>query len=126
MTAVRYTGPANFQEFGKADFAKADVDQGKLVFPQGESVEVSQEVHDALTAKDGIFGDFSFESANEDEAVSPAQAKVSKKQSSDKTVPSNEGAALQEDTGAAATPATAGTTTAGTSGTAGTTTTPST
>ena len=64
---VKYTGTSDFQEFSAADFKKAGVEGKKTSFPQGESVEVDDSVGQALIAKDGIFGDFSFEEVNDEE-----------------------------------------------------------
>jgi hypothetical protein len=58
---VKYTGTSDFQGFDSKDFDKAGVDGKKVLFAQGEPKEVSDEVGQALIAKDGIFGDFSFE-----------------------------------------------------------------
>lgn len=63
---VAYTGISDAQEFGAEDFKKADLEQRKLRFPKGEPVEVDDAVGQALIAKDGIFGDFSFEEVTED------------------------------------------------------------
>lgn len=65
MKTVVYKGTSNFQEFGKADFEKADIDQGKLVFERDVPKEVSDEVFEALTATKAedspIFYDAPFE-----------------------------------------------------------------
>lgn len=63
---VKYTGTSDFQEFGAADFKKADIEQGKLRFAQGEPKEVSDEVGQALISSEGIFGDHSFEEVSEE------------------------------------------------------------
>lgn len=64
---VKYTGTADVQEFGAADFSKANVEGKKTSFPRGKAVEVSDEVGALLTGKDDpIFGDYSFEEVNDD------------------------------------------------------------
>lgn len=70
---VKYTGKSDFQEFSAADFKKAEVDdQNKVSFPKGEAVEVSDAAGEALTSKEGIFGQHSFEQV-EDEASDEGQ-----------------------------------------------------
>lgn len=80
---VVYTGTSDVQQFGADDFKKADIDgQKKLTFNRGEAVEVSDEVGQALVSKEGIFGDYSFEEADEDDEES--SSKSSKKASAQK------------------------------------------
>lgn len=68
MVKVKYTGTSDFQIFNTADFEKAEIeDQKKVTFAQGEPTEVSEAAASALLSKGGIFGDFSFESAEEEE-----------------------------------------------------------
>ena len=71
MTKVIYTGTADFQEFSKADFEKAGVeDQNKVRFAKGEPTEVSDSAAEALLATkedESIFFDHSFEAADDDE-----------------------------------------------------------
>lgn len=64
---VAYTGSADFQEFSHQDFAKADLDQNKLSFPNGEAIEVDDAVGEALISDEGIFGAFSFEEVTDEE-----------------------------------------------------------
>jgi hypothetical protein len=69
---VKYTGLADYQVFNKADFEKANLDQGKLQFKRNEPTEVPDEVGKALIAKDGIFGGHSFSEVAEEESSTPA------------------------------------------------------
>ena len=65
---IKYTGTSDFQEFGKADFDKAGVEGGKkLRFARNEPVEVDDTLAEALISKEGLFGDFSFEQADEED-----------------------------------------------------------
>ena len=71
MKTIQYTGGSDVQEFSHADFAKADLDQGKLRFKQGVPQEVEDDVADALTStspeESPIFHDFSFEEVEVEE-----------------------------------------------------------
>lgn len=71
---VVYHGPADFQEFNKADFAKAEIDHGKVRFEQGVPQDVPSEVADVLTAKDGVFGDHQFREATDKDIRSAVAA----------------------------------------------------
>jgi hypothetical protein len=72
---VKYTGNADFQVFSAADFKKADLEQNQLKFAKGEPKKVKDEVGQALTSEDGIFGDFSFEEVTDDgEAADNSEA----------------------------------------------------
>lgn len=66
-TQVVYRGTSDFQEFGKKDFAKVNIDQGKLRFERNVPKEVSAEVAEVLTRKEGLFGPYDFELATEDD-----------------------------------------------------------
>lgn len=121
MKTVIYKGTSDFQEFGKADFAKAGVDQGKLVFAQGEPKEVSDEVFDALLSTDpdeSIFHDFSFEAGpdadeeenDSDDEPTKARKKAAKKSAtSKKAAQTSSGSDQQDFDGAAGTSRTGGT-----------------
>jgi hypothetical protein len=91
---IAYTGSADFQEFSKNDFEKAGIEDAKAMrFAKGQPAEVPDEVGEALTSKEGIFGDHSFvnldnveEGDTEEEtlehqreAAEKAAAKVAKK-----------------------------------------------
>lgn len=82
---VKYTGTSDFQSFSKADFEKAEVDQNKLTFERGVPVEVPDEVGQALVSKEGVFGDFSFEEADDEEGEprSSSDQEVTPDESSD-------------------------------------------
>lgn len=58
---VQYSGTSDVQEFSKADFAKAGVEQNMLRFRRGEAVEVPSAVADALLSPNGVFGGYSFD-----------------------------------------------------------------
>lgn len=121
MTQVVYNGTADFQEFGKADFEKANVDHGKVRFANGEPTEVPDEVAEVLTSKEGIFGDFAFKlvenDADEedpgdfDEEAETARAQKKAAKKSGRKVENDSGTLQQTDT------TTAGGRAAGTSGT---------
>lgn len=68
---IEYTGTSDFQEFSKADFAQAGVEQGKLSFPKNKPVEVPDEVAQALLSKEGVFGSFSFSEAKDEPEAQP-------------------------------------------------------
>jgi hypothetical protein len=58
---VKYTGTSDVQEFDASDLKKAGVEGfRKTSFPQGVAVEVSDEVGELLTSKEGLFGDYAF------------------------------------------------------------------
>lgn len=83
---IAYTGTADFQEFSKADFKKAGIEDAKaLRFAQGEPVEVDDELGEALTDSEGIFGDHSFtnlddvEEGDTDEQTLENQREVAEK-----------------------------------------------
>lgn len=67
---VKYTGDSDAQTFDAADFKKGEVEGKKTRFPKDEVVEVSDEVGQALTGNEGIFGPYSFEEVTEDEDTS--------------------------------------------------------
>jgi hypothetical protein len=122
-TSIVYDGPANVQEFSKADFAKEGVDASKVSFNRGEVTEVDDDVARLLLDGVGVFagaksvfrepkkGDEGYEGDEPDQ-----------NEQAGKAAPSNSSGALQEDTGAAAAPAGGGTagTGGGTTGTTGT------
>lgn len=117
MKTVIYKGTSNFQEFGKADFAKADVEQGKLVFERDVPKEVSDEVYEALLSTDpeeSIFHDFQFEAGpeevEEDDSSEEASAKkkaAKKSAASAKTAQTDSGSDQQTLDGGAGTGGTA-------------------
>lgn len=75
---VQYTGPSNSQEFSKADFKKAELDQDDTVFPKNTAVQVPEKVGAALVSGDAeespIFFDFDFEEVGVEEAALKGQA----------------------------------------------------
>lgn len=83
---VAYTGTSDFQKFSKADFAKAGIEDGKNhSFARGEPTEVNDEIGEALVAKDGIFGDFSFVSLEEvEEGDTNEQTEEAQRKAADK------------------------------------------
>lgn len=101
-TYITYDGPSDFQEFGAADFAKADIEQTKLVFQRGVPKEVSEEVAQALTSTDAeespIFHDFAFSIA-EDEEEADDEAKGAKKKAAAKKAAAKKAAASQTASG---------------------------
>jgi hypothetical protein len=119
---IIYDGTADFQEYGAADFKKEDIEGKKVVFPKGEAVEVDDAVGELLLNPEGtVFAGVQFKAAEEDdEALSPEEAKAAKKASSrsSRSVPDNPGATLQQSDDASG-PSGATGATSGTSGTAG-------
>lgn len=99
---ITYDGPSNFQEFGAADFKKADIEQGKLVFERGVPKEVEDEVADVLTSTDAedspIFHAFAFSEA-EDHEEADDEAKAAKKKAAAKKSAAKKAAASQTATG---------------------------
>lgn len=71
ITEVVYTGTSDAQEFAPYDFKKAGIEdvEETLHFRQGQPTEVNQLVAEALTAEDGVFGDFPFRMATEEDSV---------------------------------------------------------
>lgn len=109
MKTIEYTGTADFKEYTAADFKKADIEGKKVVFQPGVPVEVDDEIADALTSNEGLFGEELFKEV-EAENAEEADSSQPKPKTKTKSVPDNPGATAQEDTGAAATPAGASTT----------------
>ena len=70
---IVYTGPSDFQEFSKADFAKASIEHNKIHFAKNVPQEVADEVAAALVSKDAdespIFYDYSFEEVEDNEKL---------------------------------------------------------
>lgn len=92
---VKYTGTSDFQEFSKADFEKAGVeDQGKVRFAKDEPKDISESAAEALLSKDGVFGDYSFEEADEDDEPRSAPS-----ENTDADAPVNESSDAPTDTG---------------------------
>ena len=102
MTFITYDGPSDYQEFGAADFKKADIDQGKLVFQRGVPKEVSDEVAEALTSTDAdespIFHDFSFSEA-EDPKEAEAEEEAAQTKSTKKKAAAKKSASSQTSSG---------------------------
>lgn len=84
MKTIAYTGTSDFQTFGKADFAKAGVEDGKkITFARHEPTEVDDDIAQVLLDREGLFGGYSFtdvteegEDENTEEAQAVAQAEA--------------------------------------------------
>lgn len=105
---VTYTGTADVQKFGKADFTKAGVEHDGVTFKRGVPTEVSDQLGAVLISKDPkenpIFASYKFEEADEPEAAEKPTGEKPKQKSSS-------GSSQQQD----ATPGSTGNTGAGTS-----------
>lgn len=67
MRTIAYVGTSDFQEFSKADFEKAGIEDAKSVrFARFEPTEVSAEIAEVLVNRnDTVFDDFLFEDLTE-------------------------------------------------------------
>lgn len=69
---VMYTGTSDYRGYSKADFGKADVENGALKFPKNEPVEVSDELGKALL-EHNLFKGEGFKEVKEDEVEASAE-----------------------------------------------------